>query len=102
MPGPLFFDPFGRPWLFDLKRDPDEMINFFTDKHYREVVRDLSKELREYGERYKDPVIGLAPVKADMGWAISGEGKYEMAKRMGKKVPGRIQRNKRQSTGAGS
>jgi arylsulfatase A-like enzyme len=90
----LVLDPYGRPWLFDLERDPDEMINFFTDKHYREVVRDLSTELRGYGEDYKDPVIGLAPVKADLDWAIAGDGKYVMSERMRQRVPGRIQRER--------
>ena len=91
----LVLDPFGRPWLFDLERDPDEMINFFTDRHYREVVRGLGKELRAYGERFKDPVTSFEPITADLDWAISGEGKYEMAPRMGKAVPGRIQRKKK-------
>jgi len=91
----LVYDPFGRPWLFDLKRDPDEMINFFTDENYREVVRDLSKSLQAYGKKYKDPVIGFKPVAADIEWAVSGESKYEMATRMSKKVPGRIQRKKK-------
>ena len=91
----LVLDPYGRPWLFDLKRDPDEMINFFTDKNYRGVVRDLSKSLRSYGKRYGDPVIAFKPVASDLDWAIGGEGKYEMAGRMGKDTPGRIQRKKK-------
>ncbi|MFT4550885.1 MAG: arylsulfatase A-like enzyme [Verrucomicrobiales bacterium] len=90
----LVIDPIGRPWLFDLKRDPDELINFFTDKNYREVVRDLAKELLTYGKTYSDPVIAFKPIKADLDWAISGEGKFEMTERMKKKVPGRIQRKK--------
>lgn len=90
----LVLDPHGRPWLFDLTRDPDEMINFFTDKNYREVVRDLGKELRGYGENYKDPVIGFAPIKADLDWAIAGDGKYVMTERMSQRVPGRIQRKR--------
>ncbi|MGI9240347.1 MAG: sulfatase-like hydrolase/transferase, partial [Verrucomicrobiales bacterium] len=88
----LVYDPFGRAWLFDLKRDPDEMINFFTDQNYREIVRGLSRELRDYGERFGDPVIGFAPVAADLDWAIAGEGKYVMSERMRKRIPGRIQR----------
>jgi hypothetical protein len=58
-------------------------------------TQDLSRNLRAYGEQYKDPVIDFKPVTADLDWAIAGEGKYEMAERMGKKKPGRIQRKKK-------
>ena len=94
----LVLDPHGRPWLFDLKRDPDELINFFTDKNYREIVRDLSKDLLAYGKKFNDPVIDFKPIKADLDWAISGDSKYQMAPRMGKKIPGRIQRKKKGSS----
>ncbi|UCE50564.1 MAG: sulfatase-like hydrolase/transferase, partial [Phycisphaerales bacterium] len=43
------------PWLFDLKKDPDELANFFDDPQYRDVVKNLTTELIAYCKRYDDP-----------------------------------------------
>ncbi|MHC4168200.1 MAG: sulfatase family protein [Planctomycetota bacterium] len=43
------------PWLFDLKKDPDELTNFFRDPQYRSVVKNLTAELIAYCKRYDDP-----------------------------------------------
>ena len=64
------------PWLFDLKKDPDELVNCFTDPAYRETVRELSRKLVAYGRKYKDPYITSDEVKSDLAWAISGKGAY--------------------------
>ncbi len=42
------------PWLFDLKKDPDEMVNQFNHPEYREIVRKMSSELIAYGNTYGD------------------------------------------------
>jgi arylsulfatase A-like enzyme len=43
------------PWLFDLKKDPDELTNFFEDPQYSDIVRNLTTELIDYCRRYDDP-----------------------------------------------
>ena len=43
------------PWLFDLEKDPDELVNFFGEPAYRETVRELSREIVQYAKKYTDP-----------------------------------------------
>ncbi|MCH2180558.1 MAG: sulfatase [Mariniblastus sp.] len=64
------------PWLFDLQRDPDEVVNLFSHPGYREIARQLATSLREYGEQHQDPFIRPAKVDADLTWAIRGSGEY--------------------------
>ena len=72
----LVYSPSDPPYLFDLERDPDEVVNFFTHDGYRQIVRDLSQQLREYGQKYEDPSIAAARIKSDLDWAIEGTGAY--------------------------
>jgi arylsulfatase A-like enzyme len=64
------------PWLFDLERDPDELTNFFSDPAYRETVRELSRQLADYGRKYHDPRAANENLKADLAWATDGTGPY--------------------------
>lgn len=43
------------PCLFDLKKDPDETVNYFDDPAYKKVVQRMTRQLIEYGEKYEDP-----------------------------------------------
>jgi len=64
------------PWLFDLEKDPDEVVNFFRDPAYRDTVRALSREIVEYAKQHKDPRAEDVKVKADLQWAVRGTGPY--------------------------
>lgn len=50
----LILSPTDSPWLFDLGKDPDELINFFNDPAYKEVadrfVKELTKQMIQFGE----------------------------------------------------
>ncbi|MGY6647315.1 sulfatase family protein [Wenyingzhuangia sp. IMCC45574] len=46
-----------KPWLIDLEKNPDEMINFIDHKDYKEIRKKLSKALKAYGDTYKDPIV---------------------------------------------
>ncbi|MFT5304236.1 MAG: arylsulfatase A-like enzyme [Mariniblastus sp.] len=74
-----------KPWLFDLKRDPDEMINMIDNSAYREIARKLSASLTAYGEKFKDPRAKAPSVVADLSWAIEGKGTYPGRTAKGKK-----------------
>jgi arylsulfatase A-like enzyme len=65
-----------RPWFFDLKRDPDEMINMLDNPAYHEIARKLAIKLKEYGVKYADPRMESRRIKADLGWLIDGKGPY--------------------------
>ncbi|MBN2292118.1 MAG: hypothetical protein JXM70_06815 [Pirellulales bacterium] len=52
------------------------MTNYFTDPVYRQVVRDMSVKMVEYGKKYNDPRIANARIRADLDWAIRDQGPY--------------------------
>ena len=58
--------PKDEPWLFDLKKDPDEVRNFYDDPAYKDVSRDLARELLAYGEKYNDPRVRHAEIRAQL------------------------------------
>jgi len=67
----LVYAPQGDPWLFDLKKDPDELTNCFHDPDYQEVVRRLTARLADYCRRYDDPYGENPQIKADMSQVLS-------------------------------
>jgi hypothetical protein len=40
--------------LYDLKKDPKEMKNVFSDPEYANIVKELKDELQALREKYKD------------------------------------------------
>ena len=53
----LIYSSYDPPWLFDLERDPDEVVNQFEHPGYRETVVELTRELVEYGEKFEEPFM---------------------------------------------
>ena len=51
----LVFDKKEKPYLFDLEKDPDELINFFNDKNYEDVVKRFRSELIAQMKKYNEP-----------------------------------------------
>ena len=51
----LVLDKKEKPYLFDLEKDPDELINFYEDKNYAEIVERLQTELFLQMKKYKEP-----------------------------------------------
>lgn len=58
------------PWLTDLKKDPDELINHYRDPAYRKVVSELASQLNKYGEKYNDPRIKHPKTQQEIQSAI--------------------------------
>lgn len=44
-----------RPWLFDLLRDPDELINFYDNPEYGPIAEKIQKELIRQMKLYDEP-----------------------------------------------
>ena len=65
-----------QPWLFDLERDPDEMVNMLGNPGYRDTAQELAKKLKEYGFKYQDPRMNDPRIKADLDWLLNGKGSY--------------------------
>jgi len=73
----LVYSPRDEPWLLDLERDPNEFVNLFRRAECRETVRELSRELVAYCKTFRDPRGADPRIKADLAWAVEGEGEYK-------------------------
>jgi len=65
------------PWLIDMLRDPDELINFCSNPDYRTVIHRLATQLAAYGEKYKDPSLTNSKMQRDLKWATGGFAVYD-------------------------
>lgn len=45
------------PWLFDLKNDPDELVNAFGNPENHQITKFLAQELVAYGKAFHDPYL---------------------------------------------
>ena len=52
----LVLSPKGKPWLFDLEKDPDEFINFYNNPEYRKIAQKMEQELYVQMEKYNEPL----------------------------------------------
>ncbi|AQQ09936.1 Choline-sulfatase [Sedimentisphaera cyanobacteriorum] len=46
-----------RPWLFDLEKDPDELINFYNKKEYAGVAQRFKKAIVEQMKKFEEPML---------------------------------------------
>lgn len=54
-----------KPWLTDLERDPDELVNEYNNPDYKEKVSFLLQELKEYGKRENDLRINSEEIQKE-------------------------------------
>jgi len=52
----LVLSPKDKPWLFDLKEDPDELTNFYNDPAYKKIGEALMTELYKQMAAYNEPL----------------------------------------------
>lgn len=50
----LILDTEGKPWMIDMKTDPDELINVIESPEYKHIIKNLAQELKDYGKRTHD------------------------------------------------
>ena len=53
----LIYQEGENPWLYDLKKDPDELINYYNDPAYAKILKKLAGDLLGYGKDFNDPRI---------------------------------------------
>lgn len=58
--------PSDSPCLFDLGQDPGECVNCFNRPEYQEIIRDLTKQLGEYGKQFDDPRLKEPKIVQEM------------------------------------
>jgi uncharacterized sulfatase len=46
-----------KPWLFDLEKDPDELVNFYGRDEYKDVGLHLDTELLQQMRKFKEPAL---------------------------------------------
>jgi uncharacterized sulfatase len=46
-----------QPWLFDLEKDPDELVNFYGREEYEDEFTRLEKELKRQMVQYGEPAL---------------------------------------------
>jgi arylsulfatase A-like enzyme len=71
----LVYSPQDPPWLFDLEKDPDELINIYQKPEYKETVKKLAQELLVYGKKYNDPRINVPHIRNELEQAMQSETK---------------------------
>lgn len=45
------------PWLYDLHKDPDELVNVYTNPEYKEIAEKFKAELIAQMARYNEPAL---------------------------------------------
>ncbi len=53
----LVLSPSDKPWLFDLQKDPDELINLYNKPGYEAISKELTTELYRQMEAYDEPLL---------------------------------------------
>jgi arylsulfatase A-like enzyme len=66
----LVYSEQDEPWLFDLKDDPDELVNAFHDADSRRVAKRLTEALVDYCRRYGDPRGENSKIESDLRAAL--------------------------------
>ena len=81
----------GKPYgeLFDMREDPHELRNVLALPRYRDTVRQLGRELKQYCETSNEPIFESSAVKADLEWAIKGNDQYVSPPRESRRAGGR-------------
>lgn len=54
------------PWLYDLEKDPDELINFYNKPAYAKIRKKLAADILAYGKKYKDNRIDDSQVSKQL------------------------------------
>jgi len=60
----VVYSPKDDPWLFDLEGDPDELVNYYQDPAYKDILRHLAQSLLDYGQRYQDARVQEPSIQA--------------------------------------
>jgi arylsulfatase A-like enzyme len=66
----LVYASSGKPWLFDLQKDADELTNRFTDPACQAIVREMTGGLIEYCKTQKDPYGEVPHIKTALAAAM--------------------------------
>lgn len=55
-----------KPWLTDMKKDPNELVNEYYNPDYQQVVKNLTNMLYKYGKEWDDKRINSETIKKEI------------------------------------
>lgn len=53
-----------KPWLIDIRSDPNELTNLFANPEHKPRIQAMSRALLAYGRRHNDPYIRLPGIRS--------------------------------------
>jgi arylsulfatase A-like enzyme len=59
------------PWLLDLEKDPNELINYIDQEETKSVVKELASSLMDYAGRYEDPFLDQTKMREDLNQLLT-------------------------------
>lgn len=62
-----------QPWLSDLEKDPNELVNRYNDPSYQDTVARLASALQSYGKRYDDPRTQHPKIVAEINKVVTSK-----------------------------
>lgn len=51
------------PWLFDLEKDPEELVNYALDPNYAAIRKELTDSMVDQMKTSNDPVLKIDAYK---------------------------------------
>lgn len=75
----LVLSPNDDPWLFDLKKDPDEIANFYNNPEYKELAAKFEAELVAQMKTYNEPALKKEKLVYETGGAGSNQAEPALA-----------------------
>jgi arylsulfatase A-like enzyme len=67
----LVYSTTGDAWLYDVEKDPNELVNYFADTSYRTVLYNLTVELVEYCTTFNESKYDNATIRADIDGVLA-------------------------------
>ncbi len=55
-----------KPWLTDMKKDPNELVNEYYNPDYQQIAKDLMRMLYKYGKEWNDKRINSETIKTEI------------------------------------
>ena len=66
----LVYSEMGDPWLFDLEKDPVELINLVNDPESKNITTTMIDQLQRHCKLQKDPFGDLPEIKSAITAAL--------------------------------
>jgi arylsulfatase A-like enzyme len=66
----LIYSSLGKPWLYDLKNDPEELHNTFNLSKSKSTIEKLTQHLMKYAKDSNDPYIKNKKIKSQILQAL--------------------------------